>query len=480
MGPFVIALLLTIRQDEFRPGQPLPKDPDSSAYEAAQYLNKILAADKTTVRSLRTRFISLYNLPKTATRQTKEGPVQYSPLDDMVKVLLFAVNQVNRVNTPATLIKVSDDLFAIELDSPGWSAAAWETLATNDPYFRPEWIEDETWAWLTSYTQSLYPIMRADQFVTLATVAPNYYELLGLPKTRDELFALLGIDEKLLSVSNRIKGSVKTDNLTVTRNNRILERRQGAFDIWSSNDTVNSRAKKNALTQLGVIEGAAHQFDIDGQEHVFELGNGLWGGYLNDAKGSRVDEVPIAIASDPQFLDNRVLAGRSCFACHVLGIQPIDSDQASLLRNQVIQLRTLRPEDAVALEARYDDRMVQQFIQGDQNNFRSAVEFITGTTPEKIAVLYANAWRDYAESRVTLHGAATEAGLSDAGLVATLQPAIDPNLLKFLELDAKGNPRTLARDVWEDKFKIVMLLRGKPQKKGRKPMPKVVQEKKAA
>ena len=170
-----------------------------AAYEAAQYLHKILAIDKNTNRSLRTRFLSLYNLPKAATRKVKGEDVQYSPLDDMVKVLLFAVNQVNRVNTPATLIKVSDDLFAIELDSPGWSAAAWESLAANDPYFRPEWIEDATWNWLTSYTQSQYPIMRTDQFVTLATQAPNYYELLGLPKTRDELFKLLGIDESLLS-----------------------------------------------------------------------------------------------------------------------------------------------------------------------------------------------------------------------------------------------------------------------------------------
>jgi hypothetical protein len=302
-----------------------------------------------------------------------------------------------------------------------------------------------------------------------------------LPKTRDELFKLLGIDEILLASSNRIKGSVKTDNLTVTRNNRILERRQGAFDIWSSNDVLNSKDKKNALTQLDVIGGDAHKLAIDGQEHVFELGNGLWGGFLNDAKGSRVDEVPIAIASDPNFIDNRVIVGRSCFTCHILGVQPIESDQATLLKNQVIQLRTIKPEDGRALEARYDERMVQQFIRTDQENFRSAVEHITGTTPEKIATMYANAWRDYSESRVTLHQAATDCGLSDAGLVATLVPAIDPNLLKFLELDKQGKPRTLARDVWEDKFRIVMLLKGRNFKKKAKPLPAIpVQEKKAA
>jgi len=206
---------------------------------------------------------------------------------------------------------------------------------------------------------------------------------------------------------------------------------------------------------------------------MFELGNGLLGTYLNDARGNRVDEVPIGIASDPNFRDNRVIAGRSCFACHVTGIQPIESDQASLLKNQVIQLRTIKPEDSRALEARYDDRMVQRFITTDQENYRASVEHITGTTPEKIAVLYTNAWRDYAESRVTLHQAATDCGLSDVGFVAVIQPAIDPNLLKFLELDRAGKPRTLARDVWEDKFKIVMLIKGKPVRKGRKPLPTI-------
>jgi hypothetical protein len=95
--------------------------------------------------------------------------------------------------------------------------------------------------------------------------------------------------------------------------------------------------------------------------------------------------------------------------------------------------------------------------------------------------MYGNAWRDYAESRVSLHQAAVESGLSDAGLVSVITPAIDPNLLKFLELGPDGKPRTLARDVWEDKYKIVQLLKGRPVKKDRKPMPAVKhQEKKAA
>ena len=72
------------------------------------------------------------------------------------------------------------------------------------------------------------------------------------------------------------------------------------------------------------------------------------------------------------------------------------------------------------------------------------------------------------ESRVTFHQAATEAGLSDDGLTAVLTPAIDPNLLYLLQ--APG--RTLSRDVFEDTFDDIMLLKGRPaQPKGRLAMP---------
>src|SRR6185295_9774129 len=114
-----------------------------------------------------------------------------------------AVNQVNRVNPPVTLIRVKPDLFAVYLDGPGWSVEAWDNLAKKDPYFRQEWIDPATWSYLTTYAYTQYPMMRADSFVSLATVAPDYYGLLNLPKTRDELYKQLGIDEKLLSESYR-------------------------------------------------------------------------------------------------------------------------------------------------------------------------------------------------------------------------------------------------------------------------------------
>ncbi len=467
----ILLMISQLQPPEFRPGQKLPKSPDDVAYEAAQHLRKAIEAEKKgpkngvgPLHSYSLRYISLHTLPQKSVRAKlgrKAGSTEtetYSPLDDTLQVLLFAVNQTNRRNPPATLIKVSPDLFAIYLDSPGWTAEAWDSVAAKDPYFRGEWIEQSTWAYLTGYTYTQYPIVRADSFISNSTIAGDYYLLLGLPKTAGEFFKQLGIDEKLLEESRRIKGAVKTDSLTVTLNNRILERRQGAFDVWSSNDVINSKGKKNALRQLGVLSGDIHKLDIDGQEHVFELGNGLWGGYLNDAKGNRVDEVPVTIANDDNYRDHRVIVGRSCITCHELGVKDFQSDQAKLLDNQVVTLRTIDPDDANKLRARYDERANQRNIKADQEAFRSAVEDIVGTSPERIAAMYSNVWRGYVEQRVTFHQAALEAGLSDDGLVSVLTPAIDPNLLYLIQ--APG--RTLNRDVWEDVFDDVMLLRGRP------------------
>jgi len=461
-----LLLLIQLPAPEFRPGQKLPKSPDDSAYEAAVFLKKAIETESKTPSALRhsrnLRFFSMYNMSAKGARKklgSKSAETEsFSPLDDMVKVLLFAINQTNRRNPPVTLIRVSEDLFATYLDSPGWSVEAWDSVAKKDPYFRQEWIEESTWNFLSSYTYTLYPIVRADEFVSNSTTGADYYLLLGLPKTVGEFYKQLGINEELLTSNNRVKAGVKTDGLTVTLNNRILERRQGAFDVWSSNDVVNSKGRKNALRQLDVIGGDIHKLDIDGQEHVFELGNGLWGGFLNDAKGNRVDEVPTTIANDDNYRDHRVIVGRSCITCHDQGIKPFHSDQAKLLENQVVTLRTINPHDAIALAGRYDERAIQRNIYTDQETFRAAVEDLTGTSPERIAAMYSNVWRGYAEQRVTFTQAALEAGLSNDGLLAVLTPAIDPNLLYLIQ--APG--RTLSRDVWEDTFDDVMLLKGRP------------------
>jgi hypothetical protein len=483
---FLFALLSQIPVDpivpEFRPGKVFPDAPNDAAYAAATYLKSALEAEFKTARpagyqahASNLRFISLYNLSTHGSRRkfnSKTGEIeQFSPLDDMTRVLLFVVNQLNRINPPATLIRIKDDLYALHYDSPGWTAESWDSMASEDAYFKREWIEDPTWDYLTAWTYTQYPIMRADQFISISTVPPHYYNLLGLPKTLKEFYDLtIHIDEKFLATNNLINAGVKVDGLTVTLNNRRLEYRPGAFPAFTSHDVINDKGRKNALRQLDVIGGSIHDLDIDGQEHIARNRCGFWIGFLNDAKGNRVDFVPTTIANDENFRDRTVIPGRSCITCHDQGIKSFSSDQAKLLESRVIELRTTQPQDAVALAGRYDEKALQRAITNEQANFRLVIEDIVGTTPEKIAFMYSVLWKQYKEERVGLHQYALECGLSDAGLIALSVPSIDPNLLYLI-----SQPKaTLSRGVVEDTFNQVMLLRGKPvAPAGRMPMPAI-------
>jgi hypothetical protein len=438
------------------------------------------------------RFLSLYNVPIEGTRfdlETKEE-VKYSPLDESTKTLLWVVNQTNRVNPPVTLIKITDTLYAVPLSQPGWDSAAWDAMASQDPYFgdpegfikkgqlekRRRWVQQTNLDYLIQATGTFYPIMRADKYIQLSTIAPDYYNLLfGFEKvkTLQEFYQIMGVQEQLLKDSYRIKAGVRASQLTVTRHNRRLERREGVFDVWTSLDVANEKADRNAMKQLGFLDGDIHQLKIDGQEHIFELGWGGFGGYLNDANGNRVDEVPVSIApGEVNFIDRRVRAGRSCITCHDKAIKDFTSDQHNLLKKQVIELATVDPKSSLILRAAYDESKVQEYIELDQLLYEKALARLVGKeAAASISQIYARTWKSYDEDRVDIKTASREMGLTVNQATAVLVPSIDPGLLTLISLDDNQNPLTISREVWEDAYDDAMFLKGEPKPPERKALP---------
>lgn len=413
------------------------------------------------------RFFSLYNFPETATRTGKDGkPEEYSPHDEAVRNLLLAVNSLNRVNPACKLIQISETLFGVYMDEPGWEHGAWENLASQNVYFHPDWIQVQHWSYLSYATGSAYPIMRADEFVVKALQPPHYYDFLfgvGKVKTKDELYKALGVDEKFIGGFNLTRGEVVADS-GVTHHNRRLEFRPGPFDVWTSHDTESDSGDANAFERLGHLPGKQHELKIIGNEHIFFLSNGLIGGYLNNAKGDRINVVPPNVASDKDFgtRDVSVFAGQNCISCHSDGVRAISCDLSAMLKPGAVELWTTDAQGQKKLASVYDAKKVIQAVEEGQKRHRDAVQDIFGTDGDTVSRGYRLMASKYIEGHLTLEDVCRECGMDEAEFMATIRPSISPALLKLLP---QGNPSKewISRTAWEGSFRSLMLLKGRPE-----------------
>lgn len=400
------------------------------------------------------RFLSAYNLAPT-------------DRDLMDKALRFTVNALNFENSMAPVLRVGPSLWAVDIRDPGWSAAAWEKTFAQQTYFQANWLPVKEWAELLAATGSAYPIVRADQFLVLATLDPGYYDLLGLPRTQKELLAKLKVSfADNAAIGSDLAGNVIRD-LTVTQNNRRLVRLRGVRTTWISFDVENGKGRKNVLKQLGKPadnekEKELHELDADGNEIIFELANGLHGYWLNNAAGNRVAEVPTKIAKDDNYRDRTVKAGRSCITCHANGMQPFRDHFSEMLETGGVGLRGLDKRTSLQLNRFYDQFRLQPLVQVDSLAFAQSVTRATGLTTAENAKAFTDFHRGYVENRVGLREAAIDMGLPEAATLGLMREALatksflpsnDPNLAQL----AIG--KTIARDAWEDSFFAAMVLR---------------------
>lgn len=400
------------------------------------------------------RFLSAYNL----------APADRDVMD---KALRFTVNALNFENAMAPVVKIGPSLWAVDIRDPGWSAAAWEKTFAQQTYFQANWLPAKEWAELLAATGSAYPIVRADQFIVLATLDPGYYDLLDLPRTQKELLAKLKVSfADNAAIGSDLAGNVIRD-LTVTQNNRRLVRLRGVRTTWISFDVENGKGRKNVLKQLGKPadnekEKELHELDADGNEIIFELANGLHGYWLNNAAGNRVAEVPAKIAKDDNYRDRTVKAGRSCITCHANGMQPFRDHFSEMLETGGVGLRGLDKRTSLQLNRFYDQFRLQPLVQVDSLAFAQSVTRATGLTTAENAKAFTDFHRGYVENRVGLREAAIDMGLPEAATLGLMREALatksflpsnDPNLAQL----AIG--KTIARDAWEDSFFAAMVLR---------------------
>lgn len=192
--------------------------------------------------------------------------------------------------------------------------------------------------------------VRADWFVQQVSQPPLYYDLLHLPKTLQELEALLRVDQYSTYYDQALsRGILRRSG--VAHYNRVADLRDLRYwvqgvkvdSIYAITYDVADMADKlknflafpfgpRTLSKLYVGKDAAwceenKLFKHDAGEVIFGLPNGLQAFYLSDKDGKRQDEVPIDIADDRK---NRaphlgkvpysIVNGVSCMSCHGAGL----------------------------------------------------------------------------------------------------------------------------------------------------------------
>ncbi|MCZ6794585.1 MAG: SUMF1/EgtB/PvdO family nonheme iron enzyme [Planctomycetota bacterium] len=199
-----------------------------------------------------------------------------------------------------------------------WGREVWDCLAGRYPYALPLLgpqavdLQDELGTPLF--------LLRADWFAFETTRPPLYNELLGLPRTTDELGRLLDVDVTSNIRSGTARRAGTTDS-GVSSNHRIIERHpleawNGAY--WVSYDFRKpSIADRSSILDFPRGPGSGPGFfQHAGGEFIFSLPNGLQGYFLSKANGEALESAPTDIVQNRHRADAVVLNGISCMGCH--------------------------------------------------------------------------------------------------------------------------------------------------------------------
>ena len=279
--------------------------------------------------------------------------------------------------TNPTPIDTAQTIFYIDLRRYEWNTRtdAWTQIEQVYPYniaFDPETQAGllDKLTQLQTETGNTVPFVHVDWFLATASLPPLYHDILGLPQTDSVLETQLEVD-----VASNIRNApginvwrAGFNDSGVSTNNRVVERhtsRYGAY--WKSYDFDGSVGSQHIFT---------HPLDFthDGGEIIFNLPNGLQAYFLVDANGSRLNDAPINIVSNPAASDPTVRNGLSCIGCHTQGMKKFkDSVRAAIKENpnppyNKEQALRLYPEQSV----------LDELLQKDTLRFQQALEKIGG------------------------------------------------------------------------------------------------------
>lgn len=441
--------------------------------------------------ALRTRYLSLHNLPE----------------EDRAWCVRVLGGHLNLLSREPDIVRPGQVglLLRINLDDYGEAfARAWEQLAEAEPYFhatvevekvekvtkrqaygykqpdgswkvteyRDEVVEEKRKVrlpaqapWLAdtpehqqallsllALTGSQVPVVSAEWFVFQTAIQadrkPGYYDFLGVKDERTFQqavgFVAKGIDPGFL---RELRESVAVSSVTLQP--RALERLPtvgGAY--WRTRDVRQAKDRSNPLRVLN------DDLVFDATEQFGHLPNGLWATGLFNAKGERQDTAPDFIASDSTapHNDRRVHVNLSCLRCHADGgLQDVSGWVRSVLNSPPNFLASPDPGELRRLRQQYLRRL-EPFLEADRKRYAEALAEATGgLKPAEYAAGLARLWKEYAEDPVTLERAACDLGTTPERFLEALQlqgPAVDPVLGAFRAVPPGAIPVTAWREAY--------------------------------
>ena len=359
--------------------------------------------------------------------------------------LVNSLSWGKRVKRPVPVDK-EDTIFYIDLRDYQWD---YELDNKGDPWYKIQ----QAYPYNINFTASTYqtlcqetdcdvPFVRADWFISTASVPPLYYDILDLPKTDRELEARLEVNVKgnIKNAPGRRVWRAGFNQSRVSRNNRVVERHEsqhGAY--WKSYDFKGNTGKQNIFTY-------PLDFTHDGGEIIFNLPNGLQAYYLTTASGTRLDVAPIDIVSTGE-RDPVVRNGISCMGCHTEGMKTFE-DQ---VRPAINLSQNPAYDKAQALRLYSKKSTIDILIREDIARYKRALEAAGGVFggSEPIQQLVKQF-----EGPLDVEYAAAEIGLEKADF---LQKIRENSILQNAGLMVLGVPKgSVKRDAWASQFGTVV------------------------
>ena len=372
-------------------------------------------------------------------------------LQEYHKALFKLVNSLSwggTVTNPQP-IDPQETIFYIDLRHYEWDVNdAWGQIETAYPYHITFEAPTQTalraqLGRLQTETESNIPSVHVDWFVATAATPPLYHDMLSLPLTDKELETRLGInvDRNLRDAPGVRVWRAGLNNSGVSNNNRMVERhafRDGAY--WKSYDFAGNVGTQNIFN---------HPLDFthDGGEVIFNLPNGLQGYYLVNAFGSRLDEAPINIVSNPAASDPTVRNGISCFGCHTEGMKTFEDQVRS-----VIESNTNPTYDkAQALRLYVEQSEIDALASEDMNRYKEALEETGGAFSDIEPI---SRFHEAFQGELDAVYAAAVVGLETETFLEKIRENVGLQNAGLLVLDSADG--TMKRDAWTSNFKDIV------------------------